>query len=119
MEVSKSLCMISDRENMFWALEVNIMPDNGHNQQFPRRPINARFLLIIKNTYYNPYQLHRAESGFPLKSGKERIKKKKRQVELGHMGNWPEYQEFDYVYILYLSILIYIFAVAVQSLSHM
>lgn len=67
MEVSKSLCMISDRENMFWALEVNIMPDNGHNQQFPRRPINACFLLIIKKTYYNPYQLHRAESGFPLK----------------------------------------------------
>lgn len=73
MEVSKSLCMISDRENMFRALEVNIMPDNGHNQQFPRRPINARFLLIIKKTYYNPYQLHRAESGFPLKSGKDRI----------------------------------------------
>lgn len=68
MEVSKSLCMMSDRENMFWALQVNIMPDNGHNQQFPRCPVNAGFLLIIKKTYYNPYQLHGAESGFPLKT---------------------------------------------------
>ena len=45
---------------------------------------------------------------FLSKRGKDRIKKKKRQVELVHLGNWPEYQEFDYVYILYLSILIYI-----------